>query len=199
MVAESHSIQSACRVLDVSQSAFLRRPPSRPIAQVGAPRLVDRSDRAITHGITWHLRRSPGPRRSDARHGRQGRPRSDRATHGQSGIEGSARQQAAQARPSDPDLVRSRRAELRPDPRQTSCGSPTSPSTRPARARCTALSSSTRSAAESSAGRSTRHRARRSSRTRWAWPSRAASRRRERSSTPITAHRAKSTGRRNTS
>jgi putative transposase len=156
MVAEGLPAQLACRVLEVSESGFyawrIRAPSLRALRHAWLTEMISRihvdfrgvygyrrvhAELTLGHGITvgteavWLLMRKAGLQ------GISGRPRYRRIPNNQ---------------PTTGDLVERDFAPDQPD----RSGSPTSPSTRLVRARCTAPRCSTCSPGASSAGRSTR-------------------------------------------
>jgi hypothetical protein len=171
MVAEGLPAQLACRVLEVSESGFYawrsRAPSPRALRHAWLTEMIGRihvdfrgvygyrrvhAELTLGHGVTvgteavWLLMRRAGLQ------GISGRPRYRRIPN----------QQATAS-----DLVSATSRETNP----IGFGSPTSPSTRPVMARCTAPRCSTCSPGASSAGRSTRPQLPLWSPTRSAWPS----------------------------
>jgi hypothetical protein len=171
MAAEGLPVQMACRLLSVAESGYYewrRRPPSARavrhawlIEQIQAVHIASRGTygvRRVHAELTLGLGLQIGHNQIEMLMTRAAIK----------GLPGNRRPRPRHQTPTATDLVE--RMFTREAPNRLR--SPTSPSTAPTKARCTAQWSSTRSPAGSWAGRSTPARLRRWPPMRWAWPSR---------------------------
>ncbi len=157
IAADGIAVAVTCRVLGVSTFRVLRMAVAAGLRPPGRRSGVDAHDPRDPSDVTGQLRRPAGARRTPP--GRRGavRPQTGGAAHARRRVAGGSTGAAGAAAPCGIRTLRRRRiwssGSSSPTGR-TGCGSPTSPSTAPARAGCTALWCWTCSPAGSWAGRS---------------------------------------------